>query len=382
MDVESATTGRIADADALRHAKPPLTLHHAFVSSDSLPTGRIVVRMSGKSDVGRSREHNEDSFLVADLTTGRSSLDGDVAELEAGSRGTLFMVADGLGGAVSGEIASRMAVEVVLSEMQSRWSDSASTDPASFAAALQGACETANARIHEYATTHREHRGMGTTATIVGLYGDRLYLVQVGDSRAYLIRSGEARQLTKDQSLMQRLVEAGEMTEEEAEQSERRNIILQALGPEPQVKIDLTHQALRRDDALALCTDGLFGVVKKEEIAQAVAEEPALDAACDRLIDLANQRGGPDNITVVLARFDGEGLQRASTGDHVGYAAFVPGSSNPTAPTPRQTTRLRTAADVAPRDVPSWLSGNRPYLIAAIATLLIAIVVLLLRAGD
>lgn len=340
--------------------------------------------MSGKSDVGRSREHNEDAFMLADLTTGRSSLDAEFSEHEAGSRGTLFMVADGLGGAVSGEIASKMAVEVVLEEMRRRWSDAGTSDPASFAAALQGAAETANSRIHEYAMSHREHRGMGTTATIAGLYGDRLYLVQVGDSRAYLIRGGEARQLTKDQSLMQRLVEAGEMTEEEAEQSERRNIILQALGPEPQVKIDLTHQPLRRGDALALCTDGLFGVVKKEEIAQALAEESSLDDACERLIDLANQRGGPDNVTVVLARFEGDGLLRASTGDPVGYAAFVPGSSSGPAPEPtqRKTTRLRTAADVAPREVPKLMRGNTPYVLAGVATLIIAIIVMLMRFAD
>jgi protein phosphatase len=351
------------------------------VTSDS-PDGRIVVRMSGKTDVGRSREHNEDSFLLADLTTGRSSLDEEFGEHEAGSRGTLFMVADGLGGAVSGEIASRMAVEVVLEEMMRRWSEADSTDPATFAAALQGAAETANSRIHQFATSNREHRGMGTTATIAGMYRDRLYLVQVGDSRAYLIRGGEARQLTKDQSLMQRLVEAGELTEEEAEQSERRNIILQALGPEPQVKIDLTHQPVRRGDALALCTDGLFGVVKKEEIAHALATEESLESGCDRLIDMANQRGGPDNITVVLARFDGDGLLRASTGDPVGYAAFHPGggSTQETAAR-RATTRLQTPADIAPREVPKLLRGNTPYVLAGIATILIALVVVLLRIG-
>ena len=98
---------------------------------------------------------------------------------------------------------------------------------------------------------------MGTTATVAGVLGDTLYLAQVGDSRAYLVRNGVARQITKDQSLMQKLIEAGELTEEEAEQSERRNIILQALGPEPTIKVDLTHQSVRRGDTLVLCSDGL-----------------------------------------------------------------------------------------------------------------------------
>ena len=123
---------------------------------------------------------------------------------------------------------------------------------------------------------------------------------------------------------MQRLVEAGELTEEEAAQSERRNIILQALGPDPKVKVDLTHQEVRRGDILVLCSDGLSGQVKKEEIAQIVSSTPDLSAACDKLIALANERGGPDNITVVIARFDGDGL-RNSGGDQqadVGHQVY------------------------------------------------------------
>src|SRR5437773_7130395 len=124
---------------------------------------------------------------------------------------------------------------------------------------------------------------MGTTTTAVGVLGDHVYLAQVGDSRAYLIRGGVATQLTKDQSLMQRPVEAGELTEEEAAQSERRNIILQALGPDAKVKVDLTHQELRRGDLLVLCSDGLSGLVKKEEIAEITGNATDLQAACDRL---------------------------------------------------------------------------------------------------
>jgi len=165
-------------------------------------------------------------------------------------------------------------------------------------------------------------RGMGTTTTAVGVLGDHVYLAQVGDSRAYLIRGGRAYQLTKDQSLMQRLVEAGELTEEEAARSERRNIILQALGPDPKVKVDLTHQEIRRGDVLVLCSDGLSGQVKKEEIAEIVNSERDLQAACDRLIALANQRGGPDNITVITARFDGEGLRSAGGEGEVGHQLY------------------------------------------------------------
>lgn len=163
---------------------------------------------------------------------------------------------------------------------------------------------------------------MGTTATVAGVFGTDLYLAQVGDSRAYLIRRGSATQITKDQSLMQRLVEAGELTEEEAEQSERRNIILQALGPDPRVKVDLTWQALRQGDVLVLCSDGLSGQVKREEIGELANSTANLVELCSKLVDLANERGGPDNITAVAVRFGGAGLPDADAVAEVGHQVY------------------------------------------------------------
>src|SRR5690348_4040204 len=175
------------------------------------------------------------------------------------------MVADGMGGAAAGEIASAMAVEVVYGELREKWIAKPTTDSEEFVRAIRRATVAANQQIHTFAANHTEYRGMGTTATVAGLLGDTLYVAQVVDSRAYLVRDGVARQITKDQSLMQKLIEAGELTEEEAAQSERRNIILQALGPEPLIKIDLTHQKVRRGDVLVLCSDGLSGQVGKDE---------------------------------------------------------------------------------------------------------------------
>ncbi len=172
---------------------------------------------------------------------------------------------------------------------------------------------------------------MGTTATVAGIFGDTLYVAQVGDSRAYLVRGGVARQITKDQSLMQKLIEAGEMTEEEAEHSDRRNIILQALGPEPTIKVDLTHQAVRRGDVLVLCSDGLSGQVSKDEIAGAVREDGELIDVCKRLIERANNAGGPDNITVIVARFDGNGLEAPTVEDEVGHRVFPMPDTGPIA---------------------------------------------------
>jgi serine/threonine protein phosphatase PrpC len=282
----------------------------------------ILVNVFGRTDVGKTREHNEDSFVVADLSTNVASLQPSVRAHTAGPKGTLFMVADGMGGAAAGEIASQMATDIVLRELRDSWLPLTQPSPEAFARCLKRAAQSANQQIHAYATSHQEYRGMGTTATIAGLLGDTLYLAQIGDSRGYLVRDGVAKQITKDQSLMQKLIEAGELTEEEAAQSERRNIILQALGPEASIKVDLTHQQLRKGDTLVLCSDGLSGQVTKEDIANAVTENPDLVAACKKLIDMANDAGGPDNITVILARFDGEGLTSSSDGDDVGHRVF------------------------------------------------------------
>ena len=293
----------------------------------------IMVHVFGRTDVGRTREHNEDAFVVCDLTADNATLQPEVRTHKLGERGTLFMVADGMGGAAAGEIASAMAVEVILGELRMRWIGSPKSGPDAFAVALKDATEAANARIHSYAAEHPEHRGMGTTATIAGMLEDKLYVAQVGDSRAYLVRDGLARQITKDQSLIQKLVEAGELTPEEAEQSERRNIILQALGPESHIKVDLTVQQIRMGDLIVLCSDGLSGQIKTEDISRIANEEKDLVSLCRKLIDLANANGGPDNITVVAARFSGAGLTPGATDEHVGHRTFrLSGEARPTQP--------------------------------------------------
>jgi len=310
---------------------------------------RLIARVYAISDVGRSREHNEDTFLVADLESA-APLDFTYGyhEITADAHGLLFLVADGMGGAASGELASSMAGSHILDSLRRSW---IATEPTvnGFAIALRDATMAANSRIHQYAREHPEHRGMGTTATIAGLLGDRLFLAQVGDSRAYLVRDGVTRQLTKDQSLMQRLVEAGEITAEEAEVSERRNIILQALGPESHVTVDLTHQQLRKGDTLILCSDGLSGLVRAEEIARTATEEQDVRVICQRLVDRANQLGGPDNITVIAARFDGNALEHRTDADEMGYTAFLlAGTMNDhapeerRAPTPVDSRRIKT----------------------------------------
>ena len=305
----------------------PGLLHDAVTVPASHPERlpgdhRVVTRVFALTDVGRTREHNEDTFLVADLEAG-TPLDftHGYCEITAGPHGLLFLVADGMGGAASGELASSMAGALVLEALRHTWKP-ADPSPTAFAEALRDATVLANARIHQHAQENPEHRGMGTTVTIAGLLSDHLFLVQVGDSRAYMVRDSEVQQLTKDQSLMQRLVEAGELTADEAEVSERRNIILQALGPEAHVTVDLTHQQVRRGDTLILCSDGLSGLVRAAELARTSDEEQDVRSICTRLVDRANQLGGPDNITVIAARFDGDALGQSSNGDAFGYTTF------------------------------------------------------------
>jgi protein phosphatase len=282
----------------------------------------IKIRVVGRTDQGKTRDHNEDNFLVADLTRKDTTPPEGEREYELGERGMLLAVCDGMGGAAAGELASEMATNKIYQQLVGAWLPEPEVTGQRFAFRLKEAVEAANQEIHNYAKSHPENRGMGTTATIAGVLGDHLDLAQVGDSRAYLIRAGEAHQLTKDQSLMQRLVEAGELTEEEAAQSERRNIILQALGPDAKVKVDLTHQDVRKGDLLVLCSDGLSGQVRKEEIAAIASETQDLVQACDRLISLANERGGPDNITVIVARFDGEALRQSKSDEAVGHQVY------------------------------------------------------------
>ena len=282
----------------------------------------MIVEVFGRTDVGTTRDHNEDSFLVANLTAREASLQPEVRTHELGRRGTLFMVADGMGGAAAGELASEMATETVFKHMIEAWGNDPEVTDQRFAYRLKEAVEIANARIYEHARAHPEYRGMGTTTTAAGCLGGALYVCQIGDSRGYLIRGGRIVQITKDQSLMQRLVDAGELTEEEAAVSDRRNIILQALGPDPTVKVDLTRQELRRGDVLVMCSDGLSGLVKSDDMLRIVTGATDLVAACKELIDLANQRGGPDNITCIVARFGGDGLPEASGNEPPGHQVY------------------------------------------------------------
>lgn len=298
------------------------------ISIRSLATPQIHATSYALTDRGRMRDHNEDTFLVGDLSAGAAVRESRSQDLTLGERGALYLVADGMGGAAAGEVASEMAATEIHRYLIDTWRSDARMSEFKFTNRLRESVELANLQIHNYAREHPEVRGMGTTATVAAIWRDRLFIAQIGDSRGYLVRAGEARQLTRDQSLTQRLVDVGELTEEEAETSERRNIILQALGPDPLVKVDLSWQPLQRGDVLIICSDGLSGLVRRDEIAKAVLEEPDVASVCSRLVALANERGGPDNITVVAVRFDGDGLPALASGE-AGYHELVSSVERP-----------------------------------------------------
>ncbi|HTJ80804.1 MAG TPA: Stp1/IreP family PP2C-type Ser/Thr phosphatase [Polyangiaceae bacterium] len=265
----------------------------------------IFVRVFGRTDVGQVREHNEDNFLVADLSKGsRGLMETDRLQL-VGERGTVLGVCDGMGGAAAGEVASQLAVDIVYQRMLA---GDPPKDRDDVASRLVAAIESAGNRIFAEAKADRTRRGMGTTATIAGLIDGYLFLGQVGDSRGYLLRGDRLVQVTRDQSLVNQLIEAGQLTEEEAETFEHNNIILQALGTADTVQVDLTYVDLRKGDTLLLCSDGLSGMVRNDEIREVLStfEDPL--EACRELTDRANQAGGHDNVTVVVAKFEGPGL--------------------------------------------------------------------------
>jgi len=246
----------------------------------------MILEVEAATDVGLRRAQNEDSY-------------GEwipAAADERGRRGALLVVADGMGGSRAGEVASRLAVDTVLRSYREAPGVDLLED-------LLHAVEAANRTVYAESAAHPELSGMGTTCTAVVVRGSDAYIAHVGDSRAYLVRDGAIRQLTRDHSLVAQLVRDGQLTPEQAKVDPRRNVVTRSVGVGPHVEIDGQHEAgfLQPGDTLLVCSDGLHGVVADDEL-QAAASGPDLAQGCREAIALANRRGGPDNITVVMAR--------------------------------------------------------------------------------
>ncbi len=234
------------------------------------------VEAAGATDTGQVRPANEDAYFVGD---------------------SVFAVADGMGGHLAGEVASATALEPIRDLDGKVFSDAADA-----VTALREAVVAANDRVSQMAADEPSYRGMGTTLTATMLEGPRLHVAHVGDSRAYLLRDGAFSQLTDDHTLVQHLIDEGQITREEAAHHPQRSIVTRAIGVSREVDVDSMTLDLEAGDQVLLCSDGLTGVVSDEDIASELTRDDDAETALQRLIDLANEGGGPDNITAILLR--------------------------------------------------------------------------------
>ena len=252
------------------------------------------IASGGVTDVGRVRSNNEDSFKIVEPLN-------------------LFVLSDGMGGEAHGEIASAIAVETVVKHcldfkanpaakvigtVQPNWSARTKR--------LSTAVHLANKNIFKSAEENPDQRGMGATLTVVWIDGAKLSVAHVGDSRAYLLRGGSLLQLTRDHSLVAEQVRRGILTSAEAEESDMQSVLLRALGAQAEIEVDAEEHTLFPRDVLMLCSDGLTRMVTEPEIAGTLQAETDPTRAAEKLVALANERGGPDNITVVIVRLEKE----------------------------------------------------------------------------
>jgi serine/threonine protein phosphatase PrpC len=322
-----------------------------------------------KTDTGRQRRDNEDSAFA---------------------RAPLFVVADGMGGAQAGEVASRIAIEAFERDLP---------EAMSAEEGLAQRVREANRRIYDCSREERERAGMGTTLTAAYLEDQHLAIAHVGDSRAYLLRDGTLQRLTRDHSLVDELVRRGKLTEEQAAEHPQRSIITRALGPEPDVEVDTWTYPVRSGDVLLLCSDGLTSMVSEDQVGTILAGAPTLAQAGDELIAAANAAGGRDNITVVLFAIEDAGGPEVSAEETM---AGVPAPSTPsveqdtltgapavtaspvaTAPPPAVPKRPIPAAQMSAASEPRRRTGRRSRWAKPVAALVAIVVVLgLVGAGG
>jgi len=243
----------------------------------------LEITFAHGTDIGQVRNHNEDFVAVCDPTEPDQKL-----------KGRLFIVADGMGGYQAGEVASRLAAETVQREYYADPSDEPVTR-------LQNAVQAANTQVYQSAHGDRAHAGMGTTVVVTAILNNKACIASVGDSRAYLVRNGEIIQITQDHSLVGEQIRAGLLTKEQARTHPQRNVITRALGSQPVVQVDTFEGDLANGDILFMCSDGLTGHVPESRLTETVTALPP-DQAVQRLIELANQDGGTDNISVIVLR--------------------------------------------------------------------------------
>ncbi|MFZ5966319.1 MAG: Stp1/IreP family PP2C-type Ser/Thr phosphatase [Bacillota bacterium] len=234
------------------------------------------------SDIGKIRDINEDAFYVSDKIN-------------------LFMVADGMGGHNAGEVASNIAINTISTYIEEKIQNQKNTTTESVHAILKKAVLDANKQIYAKANEDVDCQGMGTTLTL-GLLLQKLYIGHIGDSRAYVLKDNCISQITQDHSLVAELVKNGSITEDEAKVHPQRNIITRALGTEKEISVDIQHFDLESGAILVLCTDGLSNLIHEKEILECFSHCSNMQAGCEHLVSLANERGGHDNITIIAIK--------------------------------------------------------------------------------
>jgi serine/threonine protein phosphatase PrpC len=258
-----------------------------------------VLTICGGTDVGSKREQNQDTFVIAELDSGRISRPCVRTDVWVSRPGVLMLVCDGMGGPAAGDVAANLAAASIKDGLQAEGENVAQSPVHSLKRAVLGA----NQAILDEAQANPEERGMGTTCTAAIVSTDRVAIAQVGDSRAYLLRDGRLRVLTRDQTIASDLVDAGVLRTDQVEHFPYRHVLAQALGTRPNVNPVITDVDLREGDRVLLCSDGLHGSVPDEAIGAIMAPTRDVAEVSQALIAAALAAGGPDNVTVVVADF-------------------------------------------------------------------------------
>jgi serine/threonine protein phosphatase PrpC len=291
--------------------------------------GLITTTVIGITDVGLVREHNEDCFVLGYSRTGQRLADKCRVTLPVDNNSLLMVVSDGMGGCRAGEVASRITVDTIMREMPRLPSV---LSPHS---RLEAAIEAANYAVWVEQQQDTRLQGMGATVIALLIERDAAYISEVGDSRAYILRDGVIRQITNDQTLLQALLDTGAITPEVAARSANRNVLLQAMGQEEYLQVACSSMKIRSGDIFLLCSDGLSGKIPAQEIDYIIHQAASLDAAGRKLVELAKERGGEDNITLILTKIEGDGLgiirESLSRAIHV-HARFDPDAETPQRP--------------------------------------------------
>ena len=292
--------------------------------TEEFAAAAVRVAVFAVSDTGRVRRNNEDAFAVFNLDTGENGLEPAVLNHVAGPQGTLLLLADGMGGEASGEVASSMCAATVPRRLYDNLRLVPHSSDVNFGLLLREAAEYANQLIFQKGQDEPAFRGMGCTLTLAAIRGGSLFVAQVGDSRAYLCRNGAMVQLTHDQTYQQYLAEMGVEMPTGPGGSSNRNILLRAVGSRETLDgIEVNCTSLRQGDRVLLCCDGLYNMVRiPEDAAGVVNGGESLASKCQALVNRANQAGGTDNVTVVLAELSGPGLPPADPSVEVETVAY------------------------------------------------------------